>query len=190
MKATTMKRNAIRLAAVLLAGIFLAPGLAFSWDKGPGWRDGKGYCKGRGFGMGMEGRRGGILGVWDNPETAKELGLTDEQVDKLKEADFASREKVLGLRAKKESYKLELDKAFSASTVDETKVREIAGQMNGVRGEMFMERLESWLTAKKILTPEQIDKLEEERMERRKHRRGFDGDDDDQRGRRGKMDAQ
>ncbi len=177
MKATAMKRNAKRLAAVLLVGIFLAPGLAFSWDGGPGWRDGKGFCTGKGFGPEKGSRHGWILGVWDKPQIAKELGLTDEQVSKLKEADFATREKALDLRSKMENYGLELEKAFSASTVNEKRVREIAAQMKDVRGEMFMQRIESWLTAKKILSPEQIDKLKENRMERRKHRRGF-GDDD------------
>ena len=119
MKTLSVKRNGTRLAIVLLIGIFLAPALA---SAGHG-RHGKG---GEGYGMGM-GRGGGpwsVLSIWQKPDAVEELGLTGEQVARLKEADFASRERALDIRSRMEILELEMEKALSADVLNETQVRE------------------------------------------------------------------
>ena len=177
MKKTAMKKNVTVLIVLLLTGLFMMPAYSFAQDcdgKGPmGFSGDKGFGTGDGPGgrHGRHGRNFSILGIWQNPEAVKDLGLTDAQVAKLKEADFAAREKVIELRSKMDGYDLQLDKEFSAATVNEANVRAVAKQMAEVRGEMFILRIEDRLTVKNILTAEQIEKLKSGMMERRSERK-------------------
>ena len=76
-------------AMVLLVTVFLIPAFAGAFTPGDRKPD-------RGFGM----KRHHVspLGIWRNPKMIQELGLTDEQVKGLREADFAHREKRLQLK--------------------------------------------------------------------------------------------
>ncbi len=182
MKKTAMKKNVTVLIVLLLTGLFMLPAYSSAQDcdgKGPmGPMGDKGFGPGEGPGgrHGHHGRHFSILGIWQNPEAVKDLGLTDAQVAKLKEADFAACEKAIELRSKMDGYDLQLDKEFSAAAVNEANVRAVAKKMAEVRGEMFMLRIEDRLTVKNILTAEQIEKLKSGMKDRRAERKskGFD----------------
>ncbi|MBW2576378.1 MAG: hypothetical protein JRC88_13090, partial [Deltaproteobacteria bacterium] len=61
-------------------------------------------------GFGMKKHHMSPLGIWQNPKMVQELGLTDKQVEGLKKADFAHREKCLELKSKLDVLHLELEK--------------------------------------------------------------------------------
>ena len=114
------------------------------------------------------------LGLWKNPVVIEELGLSDEQVNKLKEADFAAREKQIGLQGELEAVRLNMQKTFSADPVDKEAALKFAQEKADIKSKMSVQRVESRLLVREILTSEQLDKLKQLRMEYRggKHQRG------------------
>lgn len=123
-------------------------------------RGGRGGGQG-GMNCGMKGGRdgGAAFGIWHNPQAVQNLGLSAEQVKKLKEAEFAAREKQLPLNAELDSLRLKMDQAFAAEPVDEKAVLELTEKISAVKGKMAVQRTEAKLTMSKILTPEQLDKM-------------------------------
>ncbi len=105
------------------------------------------------------------LGLWKNPRIVEKLGITDEQIAQLKEADFTAREKHIALQAELEAARLNMQKSFSAETVDRDAALKLAQETAEIRSKMFVQRTENRLQALEILTQEQHDKLKELRME-------------------------
>jgi Spy/CpxP family protein refolding chaperone len=153
MMTTAIKQNFVRVAIFLLIGIFFIPAISSAFRHG----DGK-YERG----MGMHGKKmqWTSFHIWNNPKIVEELGLSDEQVGKLKEAEFAVKEKHLELRSQLNRLNLEMEKLFSEKTVDDSVVLELADKMSEVRSKLFMDRIESRLKMTKILTDEQLEQLE------------------------------
>ncbi len=97
--------------------------------------------------------------LWQNPQTVKELGLTDEQIKKLSDADFFFKEKLLNLKNEGDYSRLQMEKAFSAEKVNEEAVREAARKIAESMGELFIQHIELHLAIERLLTPEQREKL-------------------------------
>ncbi len=132
----------------------------------------KGGGQGQGSGCAMKGGQNGkhfasALGVWKNAQAVKDLGLSADQVGKLKHADFAAREKQQALRAEMDSLHLKMEQAFSADKVDEDAVRNLSQKIATVKGRMIEQRTETRLILQKLFTPEQHDKLTTLRQNRR-----------------------
>jgi len=138
--------------AILLVTVTICfiPAIASAFPSGEEMRGGPGDKKGH---------RRPVLGIWRNPQLVQELGLTDEQVKQVRDTDFAFREKHLALRARLDDFRLQLDKAFAADSVDNTAVLRLAENMADVKGRMFVQQIESRLTLGQILTGVQIEKL-------------------------------
>ncbi len=148
MNATIRKKIGTGIMAVLLAAA-LIPSIAEAR---------RGNCnKGGGQGMGMN--CGAALGVWQNPQAVQDMGLSAEQVKKLKEVDFASREKQLPLMNELDGLRLKMDQAFAAEPVDEKAVLELTEKISAVKGKLAVQRAEDKLALGKILTHEQMDKM-------------------------------
>lgn len=104
-------------------------------------------------------------------ELFKGLDLTTEQRDKLK----AHREKTKGemkaiheqMREKKLALKTELDKQI----IDKAKIADIATQLKTLSAQMVDQRINSILSLKEILTPEQFQKMHA-RMEEKMSKHG------------------
>ncbi len=109
--------------------------------------------------LGMIRHQGALLGIWQNPKMVQELKFTDEQIKKLKEADFAHRENCLQLKSKLDALYLEMEKRFAADSVDEDKVLQLAQKISALKGEMFVKATKSRLTLIKILTADQLKNL-------------------------------
>jgi Spy/CpxP family protein refolding chaperone len=97
--------------------------------------------------------------LWQNPKMAVELGLTDEQISQLKNADLFFRERYMKLKNEWDYLHLKIENTLSDETVDEEAVREAAREMAGVMGALFFQHIELNLTAERILTPDQRGKL-------------------------------
>jgi Spy/CpxP family protein refolding chaperone len=158
-----------KIATAVLAGLITVSFLPITADacRGRGGGQGKGGCAMKGGQNWKQGRAGGGLGIWRNAQMIQNLGLSGDQVSNLKEADFAAREKQQALRAEMDSLWLKMDHAFSADTVDEDAVRQLSEKMAAVKGRMVVQRTETRLALRNLLTPEQIDKLSTLRQNRR-----------------------
>ena len=154
MNANIRKKIATGIMAVLLAAA-IVPSIAEA-------RRGncnKGGGQGMGMDCGMKGGRGAAFGIWQNPQAVQDLGLSADQVKKLKEAEFASREKQLPLMSELDSLRLKMDQAFAAEPVDEKAVLELTEKISVVKGKLAVQRAEDKLALGKVLTPEQMDKM-------------------------------
>ncbi len=114
---------------------------------------------GQGRGYGKKGGQKSICGIWRSPKMVEELGLSDEQVEKLKEADFASREKKMELKCQLDGLRLQMEKAFSEDAVDEAAVRQLAENISDLKGKLFTQKIESRLEVRKLLSADQLTKL-------------------------------
>ena len=138
-------------AMVLLVTVFFIPAFAGAFTPGD--------CK-PDKGFGMKRHHVSPLGIWRNPKTIQELGLTDEQVKGLREADFAHREKRLQLKSKLDGLHLQMEKLFSADPMDEPDVLKLAQKISDLKGKLFVRKIESRLAVGKLLHADQLKKLE------------------------------
>jgi Spy/CpxP family protein refolding chaperone len=154
-----MKTDRIRnwktgVAVILAIFMMTTTALAFS----PGGRKGQAF--------GRSGGHHSVLGIWQQSRAVKALGLTEDQVARLKEADFAAREKRIELSARMDRLRLELQRARATDPLDADAVRKAAKKVAAEMGAMFLHRTETYLTAADILTPEQLDKVKQFRGKR------------------------
>ena len=157
MNATLRKKIGTGILTILLAAA-LIPTAAQACRGG---RGGRGGGQGMGMDCGMKGgRQGGAgFGIWQNPQAVQDLGLSSEQVKKLKDAEFASREKQLPLFNELESLRLKMDQAFAAEPVDEKAVLDLTGKISAVKSKLAVQHAEDQLALGKIITPEQMSKM-------------------------------
>jgi len=143
---------------ILLITVCFVPAMAGAFAPGGGERgkrfEGKGHHRSH-------------LGIWRDSQIVANLGLTDEQVDQLRDLDFKHREKRQSLKAQIDSLRLQMDKAFTDNNIDKTAVRQIAEKLANAKGNMYLERTEKRLALQEILTAEQMDKLEQYRMDKK-----------------------
>ncbi|WP_446009015.1 Spy/CpxP family protein refolding chaperone [Candidatus Electrothrix sp.] len=152
-----------KIATAVLVGLLtvsIIPMTANACRRGGGGGQGGG-CAMKG---GQNGKNfGGALGVWRNAQAVKDLGLNADQVGKLKNADFAAREKQQDLRAEMSRLHLKMDQEFSADKVNDDAVRKLSKQLAAVKGKMIEQRTETRLVLQNLLTPEQLDKINSQR---------------------------
>jgi Spy/CpxP family protein refolding chaperone len=154
MNANIRKKIGTGIMTVLLAAA-LVPSIAEARRGGCN----KGGGQGMGMNCDMKGGKGAAFGVWQNPQAVQDLGLSAEQVKKLKDAEFASREKQLPLMNDLGGLRLKMDQAFAAEPVDEKAVLELTEKISAVKSKLAVQRAEDQLALGKILTPEQMDKM-------------------------------
>ena len=137
-------------AMVLLVTVFFIPAFAGAFTPGDCKPDKR---------FGMKRHHMSPLGIWRNPKMVQELGLTDEQVKGLREADFAHREKRLQLKSKLDGLHLEMKKLFSADPVNESDILQLAQKISDLKGKLFVRKIEARLAVGKLLTADQLKKL-------------------------------
>jgi len=135
---------------VLLITVCFTPAIAGAFLSGDGKHE-KGFD--------MKDRHRPALGIWRNPQMVQKLELSVEQVKQLRDADFTFREKMLELKAQLDSLRLQMDKAFSDDIVDNTAVLSLAEKIAGLKGKMFIQKIEVRLEVGRLLSADQINKL-------------------------------
>ncbi len=113
----------------------------------------------QGGGFHGEGHHGPALGIWRDSQMVQKLGLTQDQVKQIRDADFSFRERQLVLKAQLDGLRLQMDKAFSQDVVDDTAVLKTAQTISDVEGKLFVGKIEALLTLGKILNADQMKKL-------------------------------
>lgn len=120
----------------------------------------------RGKRFGMKRHHGSPLGIWRNPKMVQELRLTEQQVKKLRDADFANREKRLDVKSQLNGLHLQLEKLFSHDSVNAPDVLNVAQKISDLKGTLFVQKIESRLALEKLLTADQLKQLKTYRWNR------------------------
>jgi Spy/CpxP family protein refolding chaperone len=139
---------------LLIAVMFCFPGLAGAFH-------GNNH---QGKGFGMKNNMDSGCGIWQNQKMVQDLGLTGDQVNKLKDMEYACREKQLQTESRIEMLQLQMDKAFSSDKVEDVEVLKLAKEISSLRGDKYVQKIESKLAVRKILTLDQMKKLDLYRM--------------------------
>lgn len=139
------------IAIVLFAVGILAPMLATTVSAAPGQQQHQG--------MERQKHHRPALGIWQDQQMVQDLELTKGQVKQLREADFTSREKPLELKAQLDKLSLKMDKAFSDDVVNQKTVLQLAEKIARIKGQLFVQDIESRLSLNNILSAEQMNTL-------------------------------
>jgi len=105
------------------------------------------------------------------------LDLTQEQKDELKSLRSEGQKKMIQLRADAKLAHVELRELMQQKNPNQRAVTKAVEKVNDTRSKITMNRVQQKLSMNKILTEEQLQKLEEMPKRRRGHRgkRGFHG---------------
>lgn len=126
---------------------------AATYAKGPGSRYG---CKGPGCG----GLKEHVPGLWNDADTLKELGISPEQAESLKTLDFDFRENAIHEKYQMEKAQLTLEKVLSSKKLNDNDVRKAASVVIQQQGKIMMLKIEHQLAVRKVLSLEQVTRLE------------------------------
>jgi len=120
-----------------------------------------------GPGMMGEGRGMGRGQWWENPDLAKEIGLTDDQVKKIDALATAHRKEMIRMEADLKIAKMELNDLFDDMGNDGA-IRKKAAEVSKMQEKIYTSRIEHRLAMQKVLTPDQQNKLKNNRPQRMK----------------------
>ncbi len=134
-----MKKLTLTVMALLIAGIVATSAFGFGWGRGPGF----------GFGPCARGEFGGYAGV----------DLTADQKTKLSEIRDAHFKDVQPLREQMWAKRDELRKLWLEANPDQAKITATQKEMRSLRDQMQDKMTAYRLSALKVLTPEQQEKI-------------------------------
>ena len=95
----------------------------------------------------------------DSDRFKSELGLTDEQAGRLRQLVLENEKSSLKTRAEVKVRQIELHEMLRADNPNRDAVLKKAQEISDLHGQMMKQHIESLLTAKTILTPEQQKKM-------------------------------
>jgi Spy/CpxP family protein refolding chaperone len=145
------------------------------WDGGPRRfaGGGPGQFAGHDGGRGGEGRRmgwqrggrarfgrgGGLARLAENPRVRQYLGLSDDQVGRLHKIGIDAEKTSVQERADMQLRHIELGELMRAANPDHDAIMQKLDEVNALRGKMQKERMEAMLSARSVLTADQLKKL-------------------------------
>ncbi len=144
-------RIRIRVVTALLIGMI---GLGV-----PGWAQ---HFEGMepDFGGHRPGRMGPrLLAMLENDRFKANLGLTDQQSDRLRQIVVDAEKSTVKIGADMAVRGIELRELLRADKPDREAVMRKVQELSNLRGEMMKQHVDSLLTAKTVLTPEQQKKI-------------------------------
>ena len=112
--------------------------------------------------------------ILSNPKIVEEIGLTEDQMTRIRTAVQDQQQQQTKLRTDMEQAALEQAKILTAANMDEEALLKAVEKTGALRTEMAKFRVRQLILIKKILTPEQLEKSRQMRqkfMERMKERR-------------------
>jgi len=141
------------LAAAIVALALVVSETAAWGGLGRGGPAGRGGRCGGAFCMGPEGAG------FDIERMAARLDLAAEQKEMIEKIRSADEKKLLSLHKEMMLARHDLRGEMMKDEPDASKVKKIAEKMGGIRTSLQIARLESRIAVRKILTPEQRDKM-------------------------------
>ncbi|MGA3326678.1 MAG: Spy/CpxP family protein refolding chaperone [Terriglobia bacterium] len=121
---------------------------------GGGRRMGMQRGGGRGFGGGA-----GLLRMAENPRVRQYLGLTDEQAGRLHKISVDAEKASVQTRADMQLRRIELRELMRADDPDQSAIMAKLDEVNALQGKMQKQRVETMLSARSVLTADQIKKI-------------------------------
>jgi Spy/CpxP family protein refolding chaperone len=95
-------------------------------------------------------------GVFRNKKIAKELKLSDEQIETIKELAKNTEKKMIQLRADMEMKEIDLRDLLDEDAPNEAKAIELVKDIMELKTEQKVLKIKELIKVKKTLTPEQI----------------------------------
>jgi Spy/CpxP family protein refolding chaperone len=95
----------------------------------------------------------------ENPRVRQALGLTDEQVGRLHTISVEAQKASVQTRADMELRHIELRELMRAENPDQSAIMAKLDEVNALQGKMEKQRVQTMLSARAVLTPEQIKKV-------------------------------
>ncbi|MBI5805610.1 Spy/CpxP family protein refolding chaperone [candidate division TA06 bacterium] len=98
---------------------------------------------------------------WENPEIAKNLGLTAEQTEKIDQLALKHRKDMVKLEADMKIARMEYQDILEGNATD-SEIRKKSGEMKALMNKLHDAKTEHLLELRKVLTAEQQKKLKAE----------------------------
>lgn len=133
---------------------------------------------GRGMGMGMHRGGGHEMGLgWaiNNPKIREQLGITPDQVTKIRQETLSFQKAEILSRADLQVKRLELHSLLEAETPDRVAIDKSLHAANAAQFTVEKAAIDHQLAMRALITPEQRQKLEKMREEFRRPGAGFGG---------------
>lgn len=118
----------------------------------------QGPCAGDKPGMRMGGHGAGFMGHCNMLSCRKDLGLTDEQVDKIEQINFAHKEAMIDIKADLEKARLKMHQEMRSDSPDKAKVLALSDEITAIEGKIAKARIEHQFAKRAVLTTEQLEK--------------------------------
>ena len=160
MKPKAMWIFAVVLGATLLAGTAWSQGFGRDGERGAGWR----------------GRHGDGMRMLDNPALQEQLGLTEEQTERLRALRSNAAKSSVRTRAELTIKQMELQELLQAEEPDRALIEKKVRELSDARYAAQMQRIDHRLAFRSVLTPDQREKIRSLRRQFRQRRggRGFE----------------
>jgi len=100
-----------------------------------------------------------LLRMAENPRIRMFLGLTDEQVGRLHTIGVEAEKASVQTRADMELRHIELRELLRADNPDHDAIMQKLDEVNALRGKMEKQQVETMLSARNVLTPDQLKKV-------------------------------
>ena|GEM_PF-1660825 len=100
-----------------------------------------------------------LLRMAEDPRVRMFLGLTDEQVGRLHKIGVEAEKASVQTRADMELRHIELRELLRADNPDHDAIMQKLDEVNTLRGKMEKQQVETLLSARSVLTPEQVKKV-------------------------------
>jgi Spy/CpxP family protein refolding chaperone len=108
------------------------------------------------------------------PECAKEIGLEEAQIDKIKSIHLNSQKEIIKLRAEVGIAQLELKEMMTSDNPDKSRINKKIDEISALRAKIRKIEAGSRIDVQSVLTSEQEQLLKEWRMKRAKEKsRGY-----------------
>lgn len=158
------------ILSLALLGTVLAQQPMSPMGKGPGGQGmGKGMgpcgmCPGSGMGAGRGMGRGMRMGqmpgpIWKDKELLQKAGITEEQASKIREMHFQTQKDRLKIGSDLKLKQLEMNELMDADKPDDGKIMAKAKEISALREKLYLQGVQQRLEMKKLITPEQEEKL-------------------------------
>lgn len=95
----------------------------------------------------------------ERPPISKELGLTDAQIDSIREINYKTTKEIIPLQSQLRLKNLQLRHEMAKDNPDEKKVMALADLITGIKAQIRKENLKKRLRVQRVLTLEQKRKL-------------------------------
>ncbi|MCD6532039.1 Spy/CpxP family protein refolding chaperone [bacterium] len=107
---------------------------------------------------------------------ADEIGLSDDQLDRISSIRTEMQKKIIDLRAKKQKAEIDLRDLMRDPKAKSSEIEKVAQKVIDLESQIKLNRIETGLKIRDVLTPEQREKvlevIREHRQKMREHRRG------------------